>query len=249
MLAGFQGNTFPLRVQGIITANDCAQFVDQRTVKDSGGACGGGTSGVTAAGTLASGNVVTGVGGKAVQDSGLAAANLVNATAPGVGIAHFAGSTQTVTSSAVNLAGADVTGVLPQANGGSIGFGTSGWCQGAVGTANATAYALNPATNSTNNNCQVPVSSIQDPPFPIACTAYNLYVTASTAGGAAGSGVMAVAKNNSAQTLTCTLGTGTACNDTTHTFSIAAGDRIRIQVTTGQLNDTTANIRATFLCK
>lgn len=42
--------------------------------------------------------------------------NAVTASAPGVGIAHFAGSTQVVTSSAVNLAGADVTGVLPLAN-------------------------------------------------------------------------------------------------------------------------------------
>ncbi len=40
----------------------------------------------------------------------------VVASSPGVGIAHFAGSTQTVTSSAVNLAGADVTGNLPAAN-------------------------------------------------------------------------------------------------------------------------------------
>ena len=37
---------------------------------------------------------------------------VVNASSPGVGIAHFAGSTQTVTSSAVDLSGADVTGNL-----------------------------------------------------------------------------------------------------------------------------------------
>ncbi len=40
---------------------------------------------------------------------------VVNASSPGAGIAHFAGSTQTVTSSAVSLT-ADVTGVLPTAN-------------------------------------------------------------------------------------------------------------------------------------
>ncbi len=40
----------------------------------------------------------------------------VVSSSPGVGIAHFAGSTQTVTSSAVNLAGADVTGSLPAAS-------------------------------------------------------------------------------------------------------------------------------------
>lgn len=47
-----------------------------------------------------------------LHDSGVVTANVVNAASPGVGIAHFAGSTQTVTSSAVNLAGADVTGNL-----------------------------------------------------------------------------------------------------------------------------------------
>ena len=41
--------------------------------------------------------------------------NCVNASSPGAGIAHFAGSTQTVTSSPVSLT-ADVTGVLPAAN-------------------------------------------------------------------------------------------------------------------------------------
>lgn len=50
-----------------------------------------------------------------MHDSGVVTANVVNASAPGAGIAHFAGSTQTVTSSAVSLT-ADVTGVLPAAN-------------------------------------------------------------------------------------------------------------------------------------
>jgi hypothetical protein len=45
------------------------------------------------------------------------AATVVNATTPGAGIAHFAGSTQTVTSSAVSLT-ADVSGILAGANGG-----------------------------------------------------------------------------------------------------------------------------------
>ena len=42
----------------------------------------------------------------------------VVASSPGVGLAHFAGSTQAVTSSAVSLT-ADVSGILPAANGGS----------------------------------------------------------------------------------------------------------------------------------
>lgn len=43
-------------------------------------------------------------------------ATIVTSSSPGVGIAHFAGSTQAVTSSAVNLANADVTGNLPVGN-------------------------------------------------------------------------------------------------------------------------------------
>ncbi len=49
------------------------------------------------------------------------AATVVNATTPGAGIAHFAGSTQTVTSSAVSLT-ADVSGNLPVTN---LNSGTS----------------------------------------------------------------------------------------------------------------------------
>ena len=51
----------------------------------------------------------------------LPSANVVLATSPGAGIAHFAGSTQTVTSSAVSLT-ADVTGNLPVTN---LNSGTS----------------------------------------------------------------------------------------------------------------------------
>jgi hypothetical protein len=46
----------------------------------------------------------------------LSCTTCVVASSPGVGLAHFAGSTQTVTSSAVNLAGADVTGTLGNGN-------------------------------------------------------------------------------------------------------------------------------------
>ncbi len=48
----------------------------------------------------------------------------VVASSPGAGIAHFAGSTQTVTSSAVSLT-ADVSGILPIANGGTSSSGAA----------------------------------------------------------------------------------------------------------------------------
>lgn len=46
----------------------------------------------------------------------IAPGTLVTASSPGVGLCHFAGSTQACASSAVNLAGADVTGTLANAN-------------------------------------------------------------------------------------------------------------------------------------
>lgn len=57
-------------------------------------------------------------GGTITSTGTIACATCVVASSPGAGIAHFAGSTQTVTSSAVSLT-ADVTGVLPLANGGT----------------------------------------------------------------------------------------------------------------------------------
>ncbi len=57
-------------------------------------------------------------GGTITATGTIGCASCVTASSPGVGIAHFAGSTQAVTSSAVSLT-ADVSGVLPAANGGS----------------------------------------------------------------------------------------------------------------------------------
>ncbi len=49
----------------------------------------------------------------------------VTASSPGAGLAHFAGSTNVATSSAVNLASGDVTGILPIANGGTSSSGAA----------------------------------------------------------------------------------------------------------------------------
>ena len=96
---GFSGSTLCLHsVSGVITqtSGDCST---------------GGT--VTNVGTVAplSGTVTT--------TGNLSCPTCVTASSPGAGIAHFAGSTQAVTSSAVNLASSDVTGLTPIANGGT----------------------------------------------------------------------------------------------------------------------------------
>lgn len=83
------------------------------------GGGGGGTGTVTEVDTT---SPIT--GGPITTTGTLACATCVVSSSPGAGIAHFAGSTQTVTSSAVNLtAAADVTGTLPAAN---VVTGTSG---------------------------------------------------------------------------------------------------------------------------
>ena len=72
-----------------------------------------------APGTYTNGDTCTyASSGTLLNCNGPVTANLVVASSPGAGVAHFAGSTQTVTSSAVSLT-ADVSGVLPPANGGT----------------------------------------------------------------------------------------------------------------------------------
>lgn len=61
-------------------------------------------------------------GGPITATGTIACATCVGASSPGAGLAHFAGSTQTVTSSAVNLANGDVTGQLPTESVGSAGL-------------------------------------------------------------------------------------------------------------------------------
>lgn len=91
-------------------------YLNISTASAKGGG-GGGSGTVTSVATTSpiTGGTITGTGT-------LACATCVVASSPGVGLAHFAGSTQTVTSSAVNLAGADVTGNLPVTN---LNSGTS----------------------------------------------------------------------------------------------------------------------------
>ncbi len=211
-----------------------------------------------------------------LHDSGVVTANVVNASSPGAGIAHFAGSTQTVTSSAivaaditsgtitgtqiassVALAGSPTT-TTQSAGDNSTKIATTAYvdgkfadfvsfCQQGIGASNATAYTLAPASVA-GSLCSSASTDTAGVPITHACTIHAFYVKASAAGAVSGSGVAAVYKNTSVTTVTCTLGTGTTCNDTTHTATFAAGDTWSVRVTTGQGGDTTANIRASFQC-
>lgn len=144
-----------------------------------------------------------------------------------------------------------VTGILPIANGGTgtlVGLASEiypGFCLGTIGTGNGSAYPLPPA-----NSSQIGCTSTQqvEPPMPFACTAKNLYARSLLGGAQASSGIVKIYKNNAATAVTCTMGTGTSCNDTTNSVTFAQGDLWSIRVLTGQATDTITNPRAMFQC-
>ena len=75
----------------------------------------------------------------------------------------------------------------------------------------------------------------------------NLYITAGTGGYASTSGVFSVYKNGGgASVVTCTVGTGTSCSDTTHALAFAAGDYFTVGYTgASTTSETLANVVAT----
>jgi hypothetical protein len=112
-------------------------------------ASGGGGSGTVT--SIATTSPIT--GGPITTTGTIACATCVVATSPGVGIAHFAGSTQTVTSSAVNLASADVTGQLPIGAVGSSGLsGTSPIAISAAGAISCTTCIVTAGANTALSN-------------------------------------------------------------------------------------------------
>jgi hypothetical protein len=117
--ATLQGNGAKVQLStGSTTLNDCVKFDANGNTVDAGAACGSGAGGVT---SIATTSPIT--GGPITTTGTLACPTCVVSSSPGPGIAHFAGSTQAVTSSAVSLT-ADVSGILPAASGGT-GLNTS----------------------------------------------------------------------------------------------------------------------------
>jgi hypothetical protein len=85
-------------------------------INTSGGNCFAGGSG---SGTVTNIATTSPLGGGPITTTGtLTCTTCIVASSPSAGVGHFAGSTQTITSSAVSLT-ADVSGVLPIANGGN----------------------------------------------------------------------------------------------------------------------------------
>lgn len=67
--------------------------------------------------------------------------------------------------------------------------------------------------------------------MPIAGTIKNLKAYSGGSPGVSQTYTLTLMKNNSAQTVTCTIGEGTnTAADTTHSFTVAAGDRVSLRV-------------------
>lgn len=76
-------------------------------------------------------------------------------------------------------------------------------------------------------------------------TLSNMRVGCGTAGASASSGAFTLRVNGSGTALTCTVGAGTTCLDTSHTVQVAAGDRLQMIFTT-QNTETLADCVATW---
>lgn len=121
------------------------------------------------------------------------------------------------------------------------GHSVKGACTG-VATASSTLGLFGTGPNETVTTC---TSTTIGSGITIsgARTLQSLVVTASAGGVNASSGVVTVLKNGSTTTITCTIGTGTSCQDGTHQVAAADGDLISIQFST-QTAETLAGVKA-----
>jgi len=88
----------------------------------------------------------------------------------------------------------------------------------------ATAYLVSPGQKFSPTEVAIGVATRSGNPR-------NLYCFATAAPGGADTAVYTVRKNSADSTLTCTMtGAATTCNDTTHTLTVAAGDRYSVKV-------------------
>ena len=121
-----------------------------------------GNAGLTNSGVTIGASAPLGGGGAVSLGSSLTltCTSCVLASSPGAGIAHFAGSTQTVTSSAVNLAGSDVTGLLPATNIGTLSAGSNGLANSATTDTTNASNITSGTLNVSRIPTAIPIASV-----------------------------------------------------------------------------------------
>lgn len=171
--------------------------------------------------------------------------NIKNSTISQTGTAKLFSSNSTLTFSddghnTWGTAGTTASTITGSQFQGAAGNQIKGACTG-VATASQTLglYPLGGATTTCTSTTPNAAPYIVSGPR----TLQHLVVTSTVGGVNASSGVVTVMKNSVATAITCTLGTGTACNDTLHYVSAVDSDLITIQFTT-QAADTLAGVKA-----
>jgi hypothetical protein len=122
-----------------------------------------------------------------------------------------------------------------------------GNCAGLVAAGPATSGGLNGLGGSTaNGGCaQTTLNSYWGSLNTRSCTLKNFYIHSQTNGSGVTDGVATVQVNAGATSITCTLGTSSACHDTTHTAASVAGDMIWVSMTVAgaaDLRDLSASV-------
>ena len=121
-----------------------------------------------------------------------------------------------------------------------------GMCSGTA-TASTTLGLYGTGPNETTTSCTSTTIG-SGMVMPKSGTVKYLTVVAGTAGHTSSSGVFTVMLNHaggglSTTTVTCTVGTGTFCQDSTHSFAVSAGDLVSIEFST-VAGETLANVQA-----
>jgi hypothetical protein len=119
----------------------------------------------------------------------------------------------------------------------------TGYCTGLVPS--ATTISLPPFGTVGATTCTNATTLTNELEMDKGGTISQFRCKAHTAGTNASSGACTLYVNGSPTALTCTIGTGTSCSDTTDTVSVPDGGTIGIRVTT-QTSDTLASLRGTF---
>jgi hypothetical protein len=117
-----------------------------------------------------------------------------------------------------------------------------GYCSGTA--TSSTTITMPPFGTANAASCSSTFTG-NELPMEFAGTITVFRAKAGTGGSTSTSGTFTLYKNGSATAITCAIGTGTTCNDTTHTVSFVAGDTIGVRFTTSAA-ETLANVRMSF---